>query len=486
MFWQSLPAVFLALALPCLSAPSFENTAVVRIVDLGGSVTQVTTTYAAKALEAADTYTIALTSEDRGHTSWIEAKLKGESAALELREHAADPESDVHLVDVVLPQRLEAGAALTLVLDTVQTHATWPWPDHAKQLDDQALKYKTGLFVVSPYETHVQRTKLRLASPDVLSYTTPENLDAFTKDVPVTKSGATITYGPYENIPPSATKDFAESTQQSVVVHYKYDYPVYEVTEYTRAAEISHWGANLNIQDEVTLYNAGPKLKGQFSRLDYQGQAYFKRSNPLIIPGLALHLPAGVRDVYYYDQIGNVSTSALRTPPKSASSKRAANQFSLLEMRPRYPILGGWKYSFTLGWDAPLGDSASYDAKTGTYFVEVPIMLGLPAAVVDELTVKIVLPEGATDVDYVLPFPAISQASDTHITYLDTTGRPELIFKYKDLTEKHAQAIYVSYKVSTAAHLKKPITVATALLGLFTFAVYARRIDLSIHKQRKQ
>ena len=92
MFWQLLPAVFLALALPCLSAPSFENTAVVRIVDLGGSVTQVTTTYAAKALEAADTYTIALTAEDRGHTSWIEAKLKGESAALELREHPADPE----------------------------------------------------------------------------------------------------------------------------------------------------------------------------------------------------------------------------------------------------------------------------------------------------------------------------------------------------------------------------------------------------------
>ena len=26
-----------------------------------------------------------------------------------------------------------------------------------------------------------------------------------------------------------------------------------------RTAEISHWGANLNIQDEIHLYNAGPK-----------------------------------------------------------------------------------------------------------------------------------------------------------------------------------------------------------------------------------
>ncbi|KAL1747451.1 Ribophorin I, partial [Schizophyllum fasciatum] len=392
--------------------------------------------------------------------------------------------SGVHLIDVELPARLEEGAALTLVLDTVQTHATWPWPDHAKQTDDQALKYKTGLFVISPYETLVQRTKLRLASPDVLSYTTPENMSAFTTDAPVTKSGATITYGPYSNIPASASKEFVADTQQEVLVHYKYDYPVYEVTQYTRAAEISHWGANLNIQDEITLFNAGPTLKGQFSRLEYQGQAYFKRSNPLIIPGLALHLPAGVRDVYYYDQIGNVSTSALRTPPKTASKR--ASQFSLLEMRPRYPILGGWKYAFTLGWDAPLGDSASYDAKTGTYVVEVPVMLGLPAAVVDELETKIVLPEGATDVSFVLPFPALSNSISTHVTYLDTTGRPELTFKYKDLTEKHAQSIYVSYKVSTAAHLKKPLAVATALFGLFSFAIIARRIDLSIHKQRKQ
>ncbi|TRM67578.1 Ribophorin I [Schizophyllum amplum] len=483
MFWQSLPAVLLALALPCLSAPSFENTAVVRTIDLGGSVTGVTTTYAIKALEAADTYTIALSAEDRGHTSWIEAKVKGDSNALQLKEHTTNPDSDVHLVDVVLPEPLLAGATLNLVLDTVQTHATWPWPDQAKQTDEQALKYKTGLFVISPYETLVQRTKMRLASPSVISFTEPENMSAFTTDAPVTRSGATITYGPYSNVPPSATSDFAAQTQQSVVVHYKYEYPVYEVTEYKRAAEISHWGANLNIQDEIVLYNAGPTLKGHFSRLDYQGQAYFKRSNPLIIPGLALHLPAGVRDVYYYDQIGNVSTSALRVPPKS--SKRS-NQFSLLEMRPRYPILGGWKYAFTLGWDAPLADSASYDAATGTYIVEVPIMISLPAAVVDEVEVKIILPEGATDVTYTPPFPALSNWASTHITYLDTTGRPELTFKYKDLTEKHAQSIYVSYKVSTSAHLKKPLTVATALLGLFAFATVARRINLSIDKQQKQ
>jgi oligosaccharyltransferase complex subunit alpha (ribophorin I) len=91
-----------------------------------------------------------------------------------------------------------------------------------------------------------------------LSYTTPEKLEAFTLEGTVTKSGATVTYGPYNNIPPSASKDFIGTHQQEVLVHYNYDHPVLEVTKLKRSAEISHWGANLNIQDNIHLHNAGP------------------------------------------------------------------------------------------------------------------------------------------------------------------------------------------------------------------------------------
>lgn len=76
---------------------------------------------------------------------------------------------------------------------------------------------------------------------------------------PVTKSGATITYGPYSNISPSANAAFIGAYQDTIGIHYFYDYPVLAVSEYKRAAEISHWGANLNIQDEIHLHNAGPK-----------------------------------------------------------------------------------------------------------------------------------------------------------------------------------------------------------------------------------
>lgn len=74
-----------------------------------------------------------------------------------------------HLVDVILPKPLGANGTLNIVLETVQTHATTPWPETAAQKEDQALKFTTDLFVLSPYHTSVQRTKLKCVfSCDVL------------------------------------------------------------------------------------------------------------------------------------------------------------------------------------------------------------------------------------------------------------------------------------------------------------------------------
>jgi len=142
-------------------------------------------------------------------------------------------------------------------------------------------------------------------------------------------------------------------------------------------------------------YLISPRLKGHFSRLEHQTQAFYKRAAPHVLPALTLHLPSGIRNTYYYDTIGNVSTSRLRVAPSVPKNKQGT-QFSVLEFKPRYPILGGWNYSFTLGWDSPLADSASYDKSTGRYIVEVPIMTPILGAVVDNEELTVILPEGAT------------------------------------------------------------------------------------------
>lgn len=69
------------------AANSFENTAIVRTVDLGGALVHLTTTYAIKALEdGSNVYTIALGEQEHGHTSWLEAKLKGQTERLPLED----------------------------------------------------------------------------------------------------------------------------------------------------------------------------------------------------------------------------------------------------------------------------------------------------------------------------------------------------------------------------------------------------------------
>ena len=74
--------------------------------------------------------------------------------------------SDMSFFDVTLPKNLSADKTLNLVLETIQTHATRPWPEVATQKEEQKMKYSTDLFVLSPYHTLVQRTKLRCVSPD--------------------------------------------------------------------------------------------------------------------------------------------------------------------------------------------------------------------------------------------------------------------------------------------------------------------------------
>ena len=130
-------------------------------------------------------------------------------------------------------------------------------------------------------------------------------------------------------------------------------------------------------------------------------QNYYGKHAPHVVRGLAFQLPPGISNVYYYDRNGNVSTSRFRGTP-SVPKGTTPKQYSLFEMRPRFPMVGGWNYSFTLGWDSPLQDSASYDKKDGVYTVAVPLTTLYPDTVIDDAEVKIILPEGAVYVVFIL------------------------------------------------------------------------------------
>ena len=59
--------------------------------------------------------------------------------------------------------------------------------------------------------------------------------------------------------------------------------------------------------------------------------------------------------------------------------------------------------------------------------------------IVDEVTTKIILPEGSQDIHISTPYPVEQLPISLHFTYLDTKGRPVVILKKNNLVENHIQ-----------------------------------------------
>jgi oligosaccharyltransferase complex subunit alpha (ribophorin I) len=198
-----------------------------------------------------------------------------------------------------------------------------------------------------------------------------------------------------------------------------------------------------------------------------------------VLSEITLRLPPSAHSVYYYDVIGNVSTSHFRSGQPAIGKKRVVD--STLEIRPRYPVLGGWNYSFTVGWDMPLAENLRTDGDREV--LEVPFLTPLKGVVVDEEELTIILPEGATDVEVFAPFAVDTIEHATHRTYLDTIGRPKVTITKRSVTENHAQPVYVTYRYPLSARFAKPIAVGAFAGSALALFMLLRRVNYNIDKK---
>ncbi|ORY30341.1 Ribophorin I [Naematelia encephala] len=485
LVWQLvLPLLPFAFALG--PPPSFVNTAIARTVELGGATTQITTQYNVKAnTDGPGEYWLALGGEKEDEPAWWEVQVGGKVV------------SDVQVISssetngaptVVVPVgNLKKGDTFTLSLTCLLAHKSRPKPAAIEQRDPQYLVWETNsTYVDSWYSSDVERIKIRSPSPQIAGYGSVPS--TFTRDSEITKSSSTLTLGPFHSLPPTLGEGAAE--QPAFWVHYEAKEPVVELKKLKRSAEVSHWGANLNIQDEMSLVNSGPKLKGHFSRLAHQQSKFHATTPAQILTDITLRVPPTAHSAYYYDTIGNVSTSHFRpgSPPaiKTKASRVSARTVDgVLELRPRYPLLGGWNYSFVVGYDMPLGHVLKVENGTsGRKILGVPFLTAWKDLLVDDAELTIILPEGAIDVEVYTPFPVDSITHSIHKTYLDSTGRHAITLTKTMCTENHAQNVYVTYTYPTSATLQKPLTVSAVVGGLFILMMGLRRIDYSIDKPK--
>lgn len=118
---------------------------------------------------------------------------------------------------------------------------------------------------------------------------------------PTKRAGKVLTFGPYQNLSPTSNGHFT--------AHFENNNPFPRVTQLTREVEVSHWG-NVYVDEKYYIKNAAAEHKGTWSRLDLQkNQAGFSK---FALHKLVGSLPVEAHNLYFRDEIGNISSSNIR------------------------------------------------------------------------------------------------------------------------------------------------------------------------------
>ncbi|KAJ3408218.1 dolichyl-diphosphooligosaccharide---protein glycotransferase [Chytriomyces confervae] len=384
--------------------------------------------------------------------SFVAASVRADKGKSDLAVEKRTPT----LYAVSLNPPLVAGESVVLDIATVYTQLVRPLPAVIDQGEEQLLFFSLNAYIHSQYTTEKQKTVVRLPSSSTVGTELkgPE---------PVSKKGALVTYGPYENIKPLQSEPFS--------LHYKDTKAILVVKSLSREMELSHWGSNLGVTEYYDLYNKGAALRDKlFSRIDYS-MARFTRASSNVVEELRVTLPPKAANLYYRDDIGNVSTSHFR---------KSATRDSIMDIKPRYPLYGGWRYSWHHTYDVPLNEYLKKDVNTGRYTLQVKFMGSLSNVTIEKSRLRVVLPEGALNVQVALPFKADSQVIEKFYTNLDSIGRPMVIIEKANVADEYAVPIQISYDYPSSELLRKPIIVGSTMLGLLILGMAYARLDLSI------
>uniref|UniRef100_A0A672I1G1 Dolichyl-diphosphooligosaccharide--protein glycosyltransferase subunit 1 n=1 Tax=Salarias fasciatus TaxID=181472 RepID=A0A672I1G1_SALFA len=435
-----------------VSADGLVNEDVKRTVDLSTHLAKITAEIALsnQGHSAVHSFVLAVEPELAPHLAYIGVKSDEEDdGTLELEQTTIQGQSG-EFYKVKLPSSLAAGAQLKAKVEMTFSHVLRPFPTHITQAERQLVIFQGNHYLYSPYPTRSQTTRVRLASKTVESYTKLGN---------PSKADEIIEYGPFRDVAP-----FSEDTMK---IHYENNTPFLTISSITRTIEVSHWG-NIAVEETIDLRHTGAILKGPFSRYDYQRQSDSGISS---VKSFKTILPASAQDVYYRDEIGNISTSHLQVLDDSVE----------VEVRPRFPLFGGWKTHYIIGYNLPsyeylhtLGDQYALKMRLVDHVYD--------DQVIDLLTVKIILPEGARNIHMDMPYKIDRLPNQLHYTYLDTFGRPVLVATKNNLVEHHIQDVVVHYNFNKILMLQEPLLVVGAFYILFFTVIIYVRLDFAITK----
>ncbi len=107
-------------------------------------------------------------------------------------------------------------------------------------------------------------------------------------------------------------------------------------------------------------------------------------------------LPSQASNIYYRDQIGNISTSDIRKTKDGDLE---------LDIQTRFPIFGGWQTQFYIGYSIPTELGLFVDTD-GRYKLKFDFFTIFDDVWVEDMEIKVILPEGCTNIDIKAPYEA--------------------------------------------------------------------------------
>ncbi|GAA5928356.1 hypothetical protein JCM3775_000585 [Rhodotorula graminis] len=497
----ALAAALAPSAAPAAPPPStaWSPSVLSSSIELVGSLARSTAAYTLRKdrthADQADSWVVGVKGAGR-NGGFVEA-TEGKGSArrkIELVEVGGDDDTTFYQLALIPPHSSDM-TYVTLSVDL--PHVTRPEPASMPQNADaiymlfegDLLAPLTGLSPEQRAKVTDIKVRVKTPTPRIVSAKAPDGFVMHQQ-----AGSATLVF--------TLQGDAASLGPQVARVHYQQPEAIASIRSLERVVELSHWGANLAVQDSIDLFNAGPKLLGQFARIDYQKAIMHRRQGVTAVSSLALQLPPSTHNPYYYDVVGNVSTSRFRPSPSTSNkavlpshANKKRREPAVLELQPRYPILGGWNYSFTIGYDLPLAEYVKMrsGAKKGQYVAAVPFLTPVKDVAVDNVRVEVRLPEGARDIAVHAPFPLTSlsfpsSASDgsknegtVAWTYLDSTGRPTVVMTKRACSDRHGQDVLIEYTLPPLADaFQKPLACATVLFALFVAIIMAKRVSCGI------
>ncbi|XP_054162996.1 dolichyl-diphosphooligosaccharide--protein glycosyltransferase subunit 1-like [Oppia nitens] len=427
------------------------NAKVDRVIDISSQLVKIQTRVVvdnSKNQKKLDHYLVVLDDNERQQLSYISATIDKNP----LKVTKIDDKT--YRLELASTEAIAAGqsASATIEIESVLTHALLPFPTQIVQSDRQLVQYFGNVYFLSPYETRTQTTKVKL--------TPTGSIESYTKLKPTAQTDRTITYGPYENI--------AANSQSELKIHYENNSPFLTVTRLERNIEVSHWSAIVSVEETIDVLHTGAELKGPFSRYEFQREPTNGISS---VKSWKTKLPLNAYDIYYRDEIGNISTSNLK----------ATSKHLVADLRPRFPLFGGWKTHYVLGYYITSQNVLLNDGND--FVLKVPFIDHIfDNSIIDDVVVKVILPEGAYDINYRSAYSVDRQKDQKHYTYLDTIGRTVLVFQKSNLVEDHIQDLEVHYKFQKIFMLQEPLLIVVAIFSLCILVIIFVRLDFSISK----